>query len=67
MEEGLRRGWDVFLVLEDDICLRDVSSDFWGRLSSLIFEEDSEGLSKKAFEEETKERLKAYARGLDTN
>ena len=42
MEEGLRRGWDVFLVLEDDICLRDVSSDFLDRLSSLIFEEETD-------------------------
>lgn len=42
MEEGLRRGWDVFLVLEDDICLRDVSSDFWDRLNSLIFEKQTD-------------------------
>lgn len=42
MKEGLRRGWNVFLVLEDDICLRNVSGEFLNRLNSLIFEEETD-------------------------
>jgi glycosyl transferase family 25 len=39
MQEGLKRGWDVFLILEDDICVREVPDDYLQRLSTLIFED----------------------------
>ncbi|MGJ8650811.1 MAG: glycosyltransferase family 25 protein [Opitutaceae bacterium] len=39
LEEGLRQGWEVFLVLEDDICLRQVPEDYLERLNTLIFDQ----------------------------
>ena len=39
LEEGLRRGWEVFLILEDDVCLRQVPHNYLEKFGALIFNE----------------------------
>lgn len=39
LEEGLRRGWESFLILEDDLALGSLPEGFMDRLADVVFEE----------------------------
>lgn len=42
LEAGLKKGWGTFLLLEDDIALREVSDDYLARLGEQLFEKHTD-------------------------